>query len=805
MTLPQDLYVEEAKQGRWKKIRRWLKRTWVRLPPGPEARQGSSIAILAVAVIAAVYVGCFLMPGFKGILDPLSGAVLLIIFAGLIGLAIILILKLAFLLPRFFSWLSLTAIAGLILVMGYSGFSIPGDVPLIFGIAIVEAFLGGSLALILTGKFKASGRAKKVGIILALAAGLTINFLMISWFLSPGKDAHLVKNVKKGQPTLALDTADRSLPGPYRVLQLTYGSGTDKRRPEFGAKAALKTEPVNATPFIKNNKGWKMKLRKWYWGFDFKKFPVNGRVWFPEGNGPFSLALIVHGNHKMEDYSDPGYAYLGELLASRGFILVSVDENFFNGSFPSGLSKENDGRGWMLLQHLKAWKTWSETPGNPFYGKVDMRNIAVMGHSRGGEAAAIAAAFNRLPRYPDDATVRFDFGFGIKAVVAIAPADGQYMPAGKPTPLENVNYFVIQGGHDSDVSVFAGDRQYKRVKFTDGKEWFKASLFTYRSNHGQFNSVWGDSDWGKEARFIVNRKPLLKTEDQRKISSVYISAFLEATLHGNRTYIPLFRDYRLGATWLPEDIYISRFQDSTFRIAADYEEDVDVTTASVPGGTIKGENLDTWREQDLPYRESGTKRNQVVYLGWKDQEKREAQGKTKGPAASYTVELPDKAAAEWALGPESMLTFSLANTDEKPQEPEEKKDKTKQKEKAKKEEAADKEKEKAKGDKKKKEENEPPDLTIELISADGASVRAPLSRFMGVPPVLKSHFTKFKNEGSIYGSEWEATLQTYEIPLAAFLEANPSFDPSRIRAVRFVFDLSPEGVVILDEVGFSKK
>ena len=91
------------------------------------------------------------------------------------------------------------------------------------------------------------------------------------------------------------------------------------------------------------------KSRKKYWGFDPKAFPINGRVWYPDGAGPFPLVLIVHGNHNMKDFSDPGYGYLGELLASRGFILASVDENFING----GLRGENDGRGWLLLEHLE--------------------------------------------------------------------------------------------------------------------------------------------------------------------------------------------------------------------------------------------------------------------------------------------------------------------------------------------------------------------------------------------------------------------------------------------------------------------
>ena len=67
--------------------------------------------------------------------------------------------------------------------------------------------------------------------------------------------------------------------------------------------------------------------------------------YFSKHEGRFPLVLVVHGNHDMKDFSDPGYAYLGELLASRGYIMVSVDMNFIN-----GLSGENDGRGCQCVQ-----------------------------------------------------------------------------------------------------------------------------------------------------------------------------------------------------------------------------------------------------------------------------------------------------------------------------------------------------------------------------------------------------------------------------------------------------------------------
>jgi dienelactone hydrolase len=219
----------------------------------------------------------------------------------------------------------------------------------------------------------------------------------------------------------------------------------------------LKTASVDGSK-LADVPGQAGKDRTKYWGFGFNKMPVNGRVWYPDGAGPFPLVLIVHGNHNMKDFSDPGYAYLGELLASRGFIMASVDENFLNG----GISRENDARGWMLLQHLKQWRRFNDSTGSPLQGKVDTSRIALMGHSRGGEAVAVAAAFNRLKNYPDDATVKFDFGFNIRSLVAIAPVDGQYRPSDKPTPVANVNYFLIHGSHDGDVSTFSGLQQYER-------------------------------------------------------------------------------------------------------------------------------------------------------------------------------------------------------------------------------------------------------------------------------------------------------------------------------------------------------
>lgn len=586
-------------------------------------------------------------------------------------------------------------------------------------------------------------------------------------------------------------------PGQRAVRFLYYGSGKDRRRPEYRDSITYRTATVDASPFARMEPA-NAKARKQYWGYDNTAFPLNARVWYPEGDGPFPLVLVVHGNHNMKEYSDPGYRWLGELLASRGFILASIDENFLNGN----LRGENDARGWMLLKHLEVFRALNDSAGKPLFGKVDLTRIALMGHSRGGEAVAIAGAFNRLSHYPDDATIRFDFHFAIRSLVAIAPVDGQYRPAEQPTPVSDYNYLVIHGSHDGDVSSFMGLTQYNRFRFTRPGPEFKSAIWMHRANHGQWNTVWNNKDNGTYSVRALQLDALVSGEEQRRFGRVVIGGFLEATLNGRDEYRPLFRDHRVAGDWLPPEMYLTRYADARTQWLATFEEDVDVTTGTAPGVRIRADSVSLWKESDAPARaRASTFRSNNVTLGWNNAAPGPDSTAVRWPArVSFSV--PDSLRRAWNVSSASTLLLTIGSTDQKPgarKVPRDTtaRDTTRRDSRAAKKPAPPKPRTPAR-------DTVAPDLTVELEDANGHVARLPLSTFGPVRMPIESYIYRRRNRDKTqFPTLAEPVMQTYVAPLGRFRDATTAFDPGALRTIRLVFDRKKVGAITVDDVGIT--
>jgi hypothetical protein len=762
----------------WAGVAGWCSCHWAAIRPGPEARRGAVWGTLAAAGWGVALAGLYLRSGFGYLLDFTFAIVVAAVLIPLSALTVALLLTIARKLPRMATGMMIGSCAIVMLAWG------PPELGIVMavGVGLAEGFLGATIATFVAGRFTQIAVSKKVITVLIFVLALGANGFVV-WLFAHGGSMDKVVSWRPPADTMPAKLAapNPAENGPYRVKMLFYGRGNDIRRREYGASVAIKTRSVDASDFFKDFKGWKRWVRKKYWGFDVDQLPLNARVWYPDGPGPFPLALIVHGNHDMAEFSDAGYAYLGELMASRGFILASVDENFLNSGLFHDPPNQQAVRGWLLLEHLKLWRVWNQAAGNPFGGKVQLDHIALMGHSRGGEAAATAAAFNGMKYYPDDANVRFDYGFAIQSVVAIAPADGQYRPAGQHRWIEDVNYLTLQGANDADVSSFMGSRQWDHVRYTQPGPWFKTEIYAYGANHGQFNTIWARADAGEPLSWLLNSKPLMSGEQQRRISKTYIAAFLEATLRERREYISLFQDWRVARDWLPETIYVNRYQDASYVPLTSYTEDADITTTTAAGGHIAGENLSIWREGRIPWRQ-GNRDYNGVFLGW---------NRAKGaPAATYEIRLPIEAAAKWQLGAESTVELSIATLDEDAPLPGKKPEKEK------------------KPDKSAKKDRESPNFTIELMTSDNTTATAVVSRFAAVSPPLKVEFTKLgPMEHFAYEKDWEPVFQTVRVPLSAFQNSGGSkpFSAAKLTIVRLKFDRTTMSVICVSSVGFGRK
>jgi hypothetical protein len=729
-------------------IREWLKD----LSPSPGAERGAALLVGVMVVIIGTYLGVTIRSGFGFLLDFIAS--LLASFIGYI--LVFLAIKVGWAILRkiptgYIAALATGFFAALFFLDGIPWESV-WYVALV--IVMIEVLLGSFFYDFLKGNWRSGKRSRRIFMAICMIFFIAANLGLVMWMVDPGLDDYNL-SIEPYRGEARVLESNPSEPGPYSVMTLFYGSGTDLRRSEYGENVDIITKSVDGSLYLWFDK-WEGRIRELYWGFGPQELPLNGRVWYPHGEGPFPLTLVVHGNHHMIDYSEPGYEYLGELLASRGYIVVSIDENFLNGYLTGSVKWENDARAWLLLKHLEIWHEWNQTPGSFFEGLVDIEQIALIGHSRGGEAVALAAAFNHLSHYPDNANIRWNFNFSIQSVIAIAPVDQQYKPAGHPNQLTYVNYLILQGSHDADLSKYDGFRQYQRIHFNNSNsDKFKAGLYIYNANHSRFNSVWGLRDFSLPKGLFLNQQPLLSPESQRQIASLYISAFLESTLKGVEEYIPIFEDYRNAGNWLPPTLYVSQYQDAGYWPVAEYEEDNDVTTMTVEGGSISGKRLARWKEEEVKFRTGTSQNNHAVVLGWNR------------IGSWYQIRLPKDSSATLGLDINDHLVFNLAD---------------------------------GRG---LLEDIEYLDFTILLEDEDGNRTSILLSEVNQLLPQLPVQFTKLASwENEDYKNPTEIVFQTFRIPISTFLDVNPQFDLEKIKEIRFIFDQSTSGTIILDEIGF---
>jgi hypothetical protein len=279
--------------------------------------------------------------------------------------------------------------------------------------------------------------------------------------------------------------------------------------------------------------------------------------------GPFPVILFMHGRHATcfaggsallqwpctSNNSQPipsykGYDYVSEVLASNGYVVVSVSANGVNAVDNSVFDLGALARAELLQKHLDILKQFNTTGGAPFgtkfIGKFDLTRVGTMGHSRGGEGVVRHYVLNQSLGAP----------YGIKAVFPLAPVDFNRFV------VNNAALNVLLPYCDGDVSDLQGVHFYDDARYNvPGDQAPKHYELIMGANHNFFNTIWSPSspfpgsanDWlafvpgghsDEQCGSGKNNQRLTEAQ-QRGTGLAYMSAFFRVYVGGETQFVPI--------------------------------------------------------------------------------------------------------------------------------------------------------------------------------------------------------------------------------------------------------------------------
>ena len=535
--------------------------------------------------------------------------------------------------------------------------------------------------------------------------------------------------------------ADSVAAGSHEVASVSYGVGDG---------FDLQSETYDLSAF--ETRGFVNRLvLKLRFDTDVDETPLSGKIWYPKDLEHCPVLFIVHGNHDVGEESYLGYAYIGEYLASSGYAVVSVDENYCN-----SLSKENDARAILLLENVRKILKWNEDQNSPLYGKLDPQNIALAGHSRGGECVSIAALFNRYSRYPDNGNIRFDYDFSIRSLIAIAPTTDQYMPASQYVELNDISYLLIHGSNDQDVSNVMGEKQYDHINLNGGSNAFCSQLYVVGANHGQFNTRWGRYDYPAPESRMLDVHDLIGPEAQREILCTFLKTYLDVTLLGDDTYRSLFYDTKSYLSALPDTAYVQTYRDATFLCVFDFDKPAELGSANGGALGLEVAGAKEWTTKRRKTSSDAAGENYALAFHWGDDEKDEESKQESAQEHSVVIKT-----GRWDLG-DRVFSFNLADMREKG----------------------------------KIEEAGP--LSVRVILSDDNGKTAVWENDTVLPTVCVQ---LYKADALLHGYEYKHPFTTIRLGMED-CKADEGFDDAKITEVRIVFP-DEKGDIEIDDIGIA--
>uniref|UniRef100_A0AAU1ZT84 Secreted protein n=1 Tax=Streptomyces sp. NBC_00093 TaxID=2975649 RepID=A0AAU1ZT84_9ACTN len=283
------------------------------------------------------------------------------------------------------------------------------------------------------------------------------------------------------------------------------------------------------------------------------------------------LALFLHGRHstcykpgtdeisgawpcpagEKQIPSYRGYLRDQKLLASQGYVTVSISANGINAQDAEAEDAGAQARSSLVRQHLARWADWAANrPSAPAVVRnapvADLSRVLLVGHSRGGEGVN-RAAMDSLYRPPADQD-----GYGgpvrwnIRGTVLIGPTIfGQ-------NPVADVPSVTILPGCDGDVSDLQGELALDGTRGISRGTALHSAVYVIGANHNYFNTEWtpgqaqapaDDDFWSdpdaKDPVCDVGARTRLTADQQHKAGASYIAAAARLFVAGDDRVRPL--------------------------------------------------------------------------------------------------------------------------------------------------------------------------------------------------------------------------------------------------------------------------
>jgi hypothetical protein len=225
-----------------------------------------------------------------------------------------------------------------------------------------------------------------------------------------------------------------------------------------------------------------------------------------------------------------GYDYVQRLLASQGYVTVSISADAVNDLDYVAVDGGASARAALIRRHLDAWADFVHDGAQ----EADLSKVVLVGHSRGGEGADRAAlALTSTSRYR------------IVGQALIGPTDFGFQSA-PYTPTITVLPYC-----DGDVSDLQGQN------FTDdGRDLvttpiaFHSSALVMGANHNFFNTEWtpglsaarSSDDWSGSPTKTCGTETAMRLTPaaQRKVAKAYLAGAVRLFADDDETALPLF-------------------------------------------------------------------------------------------------------------------------------------------------------------------------------------------------------------------------------------------------------------------------